>query len=337
MRRLFVVRDAVPGAAASAEVGAANASAVYDLVNTASDTDFTIADLLGDLFAVATTILGVVGAKVALTDGTCLDFGVTQSDGPDEQHAVAALPLHASGRGWGMVYFHRPADRGWSVADLTLARTFSQVAASSIAVARIREQAKSVASERARHRADTEQAGVPNCADLLDRVDHELFASARRQHDVGMLVLDIDGFSRINARIGGQRGDLLLADLMRRVGATLTTSETLTPMAGDAFAVICGDLTGSPSQVDRQLRELGRRIQHVVWAATAAEAGAGVSLSIGAAVAAEGRGPADLLGDACAAMIAAKGRGRGQIVVSEPAVVPLAERRAARNRSSGAG
>jgi diguanylate cyclase (GGDEF)-like protein len=336
MRRLFVVRDVERGAAASAGVGLTNASAVHDLLNTASDADFTIADLLGDLFAVATTILGVIGAKVALKDGTRLDFGVTQSDASAEEHAVVALPLQASGRPWGMVYFHRPTERRWSVADLTLARTFSQVAASSIAVATIREQARSVASERARCRVDAELAGVPHCADLLDRVDHERSASARRQRTVGVLVVDIDGFSRINARIGDQRGDVLLADLVRQVGATLTISDILAPMAGDAFAVVRGDLTGSPSQVDRQLRELGRRIQRVLRAVSPAEDGAGVSVSIGAAVATARRSAADLLGDACAAMIAAKGRGRGQIVVSEPAVVPLAERRAARSRS-GAG
>jgi diguanylate cyclase (GGDEF)-like protein len=337
MSRLFVVRTGGPDSAARA--ADTLVTAVSHLVHTAADADFTIADLLGDLFVLATRTLGVDGATVALADGTRLTFGQvdtsTEPGSPSGPQAITALPLLASGRVWGVVDFYRPVERGWPVGDVALARSFSQVAASSIAVAAARERAKADASERDRRRADAEWAGIPHRAFLLDRVDHALSTSARRGCVVGVLVVDIDGFRLINARIGAQRGDLLLADLAHQIRLTLATSHTLSRMSGDAYAVICGDLTGSPSQVDQGLRRIGRGIQRGLRCVTTGETGTTISASIGAAVATRRCDAAELLGDACAAMIAAKGRGGGQVVVSEPAVVALADRRMTRERSGG--
>jgi diguanylate cyclase (GGDEF)-like protein len=350
MSRLFLVRDAVPSAGA---LPADLTAAVNRLLRTAADADFTMTDLLGDLFVLATCTLGVVGATVAFADGTGLHFRrggpddacavrvpwqVSETSPPGERLAVAALPMMAGGRVWGVLDFYRPADQGWPADDLAAARSFSQVAAASIAVARVRDQSRLDAADRDRRRAAAELAAAPHRALLLDRVEGELSSSARHRRAVGVLVIDVDGFRQINARMGHRRGDLLLAELARRIRHTLPAGHTLTPMSGDAFAVVCGDLAGSPSQVDHRLREVGLRIQLELrhpGAGGAVTPLTPVSVSIGAAVATSRRTAEDLLGAACAAMIEAKGRGRGQVVVSEPAVVPLAGHRSARQSARG--
>lgn len=63
----------------------------------------------------------------------------------------------------------------------------------------------------------------------------------RRNVQVGMLVIDLDGFKPINDTYGHQAGDAVLMEVASSIGATIRRSESLYRLGGDEFGILVGD------------------------------------------------------------------------------------------------
>jgi diguanylate cyclase (GGDEF)-like protein/excisionase family DNA binding protein len=121
-----------------------------------------------------------------------------------------------------------------------------------------------VGTAAARWRADEEIArlglhdpltGLANRPLFENRLEQALERSRRGQGETGLLLVDLDGFSKLNDGFGHRVGDEVLVGAGARLGGMLPAEATVGRLAGDDFGVLVPK-AGS----DRQLLELADRI-----------------------------------------------------------------------------
>ena len=175
--------------------------------------------------------------------------------------------------------------------------------------------------------------GLPNRIALMDRLAQTLLGIERPRvsrlgvdrvrAQVAVLFVDLDNFKEINDSYGHNAGDLVLAEVARRLSALARRTDTVARLGGDEFVVLCGDL-----DLHATAGLLADRILQAV-AVPFAEAGRDLSVtcSVGIAVTSEAATEPDrLLREADAAMYEAKKAGRNRCRVYDPAHRSRAEK-----------
>ncbi len=79
---------------------------------------------------------------------------------------------------------------------------------------------------------------LPNRRLLRDRLEQVLAQAARQHKEVALLLVDLDGFKRINDRLGHTRGDELLQAVAQRITVNIRGADTACRYGGDEFAII---------------------------------------------------------------------------------------------------
>jgi diguanylate cyclase (GGDEF)-like protein/PAS domain S-box-containing protein len=80
--------------------------------------------------------------------------------------------------------------------------------------------------------------GLPNRLLFRDRLVNSLAHAQRNRVGVAVMYLDVDHFKLVNDGLGHSFGDLLLADIARRLQAVLRASDTISRIGGDEFSVL---------------------------------------------------------------------------------------------------
>ncbi len=102
-----------------------------------------------------------------------------------------------------------------------------------------RKKAQEHISHLAHHDALT---GLPTRTLLRDRLGLALNRARRYGRKVGLLMVDIDNFKRINDLFGHQAGDSLLMAVAQRLQNCVRTSDTVARMGGDEFIILLDEL-----------------------------------------------------------------------------------------------
>ena len=84
--------------------------------------------------------------------------------------------------------------------------------------------------------------GLPNRVLLADRLHQAMSQVSRREQQLAVAFLDLDGFKEINDVYGHEAGDQLLIALASRMKETLREGDTLSRIGGDEFVAVLGDL-----------------------------------------------------------------------------------------------
>ncbi|RLU03693.1 MAG: EAL domain-containing protein [Ketobacter sp.] len=87
-----------------------------------------------------------------------------------------------------------------------------------------------------------ELTGLPNRTLMRDRLENALRRVRRTGSKMGVLVLDLDHFKRINDSLGHVVGDELLKTVALRLVSAVRDSDTVCRMGGDEFVVILPDV-----------------------------------------------------------------------------------------------
>lgn len=147
--------------------------------------------------------------------------------------------------------------------------------------------------------------GLANRAYLRDRVNAMLLESGRQ---VGVLVLDLNGFKRVNDAAGHEAGDEVLRVVAERMRRHIREEDVLARMGGDEFLVVLvGDDLSAP------LRETASRLIEVVSKPIETADGVHfVGASVGSALGVAGDDFAKLVASADAEMYKAKRLLRGR-------------------------
>jgi diguanylate cyclase (GGDEF)-like protein len=150
--------------------------------------------------------------------------------------------------------------------------------------------------------------GLPN-RDAFTKSLEASLAERRDGEQVGLVLLDLDGFQQVNDAFGHVTGDALLTAVARRLDDSIRGGQTLARVAGDEFAVVVPGLRSGVAALSVAARLTGCLSEplHVGGLEVVLAASAGVALSGDAADTAS-----DLLRDADTAMYAAKVAGGGQ-------------------------
>ena len=157
--------------------------------------------------------------------------------------------------------------------------------------------------------------GLANHRTLHEQLRHSIEVALASGHPLSVIVLDVDGFRRVNAQLGHEGGDRLLREIASRVGAAAGKERTAARPSGDEFVVVMPDTPGSRALVAAE----GLRAE--VLAASSAM-GLHLTASIGIATFPEHAATADeLLRHADGAQFWAKTTGRNRTVVYDPDIV----------------
>jgi len=103
--------------------------------------------------------------------------------------------------------------------------------------------------------------GLPNRNLLVDRLDRAIAQAARNGNHVAVLMLDLNGFKRVNDQFGHVAGDRLLRDVAARLGASTRDADTVCRYGGDEFVILLPEVAGrsGASQVANKIdAELAR-------------------------------------------------------------------------------
>ncbi len=144
--------------------------------------------------------------------------------------------------------------------------------------------------------------GLPNRTVLRRRVE-QMGATGE---PAALLILDLDGFKRVNDDLGHAAGDSVLQEVARRLLGCVRASDTVARLGGDEFALLLGGV-GSPEDAAAVAEAAIRAVSCPI---TLEGEDAGVGASVGIAVHPGGAGTDELLSSADLALYEAKNDGR---------------------------
>ena len=152
--------------------------------------------------------------------------------------------------------------------------------------------------------------GLPNRILLMDLLRQALARDARDGRMTGLLLLDLDGFQRVNDRHGHVVGDRLLARLSDRLLERMRDVDTVAHLGGDEFALVASGLEwiGDVRVLAQQALEASRAVFDL--GAVDVHVGGSIGVAIAPHDAEDAEG---LLQNATLAMQRTKQRDRGEV------------------------
>jgi diguanylate cyclase (GGDEF)-like protein len=240
------------------------------------------------------------------------------ADTTPDPESLVVVPLVARGRLKGTLNIYRAGFQEFTEDEFFLVVRFGDAAALAIDNAHIRASLE--------RQAQTDPlTGLWNHRAFQERLRLELVKASTDQSSVALVMVDLDDFKRINDVYSHATGDHVLSGLAEILLASVRVGDAVCRVGGEEFAIV------APESGLSDAFRLAERVQEAVARSEFGPVGP-VSLSVGIASGPEhAANPRELVACAESAMMTAKARGKGQIVVfqesgSERPAEPLATR-----------
>jgi diguanylate cyclase (GGDEF)-like protein len=97
--------------------------------------------------------------------------------------------------------------------------------------------------------------GLPNRSLMLDRLKQAVAQAIRQHKKVGVLLVDLDDFKKVNDELGHQAGDAILKSVAARLVSCIRVCDTACRYGGDEFVILLPEIA-SAEQLDRVKRKI---------------------------------------------------------------------------------
>ena len=224
------------------------------------------------------------------------------ADTPPDPESLIVVPLVARGRLKGTLNIYRSGFQEFTEDEFLLAVRFGDAAALAVDNAHIRASLE--------RQAQTDPlTGLWNHRAFHERLRQELVEASADQTSVALVMLDLDDFKRVNDVYSHATGDHVLSEVAEILVSSVRSSDCVCRIGGEEFAII------APTSGLADAFRLAERVQEHVAFTEFGPVGP-VSLSVGIASGPDhAANPRELVACAEVAMMTAKARGKGQIVV----------------------
>ena len=105
-----------------------------------------------------------------------------------------------------------------------------------------------------------ELTGLPNRRLFADRLDNAIERSHRMRGSLALVMLDLNGFKKINDSLGHHAGDQVLREVSNNLRKSVRAADTLARLGGDEFIVVATDLLEGHS-VDHLIESIRNAVE----------------------------------------------------------------------------
>lgn len=157
--------------------------------------------------------------------------------------------------------------------------------------------------------------GLWNRRAILDVLDREMERSHRSHDPIGLLMLDVDHFKRINDTLGHPAGDVVLREVSARIGRTVRSYDSVGRYGGEEFLIVLPDCD------ETQALESAERIRKVIAEEVFSAGGSNIMVTISVGVtflSSCAVSAMEILAIADIALYQAKTKGRNQAALRIP-------------------
>lgn len=180
-----------------------------------------------------------------------LDFSFYQMEFIQEYKAMASLPLIANEKLIGAVSLYSSEIENYEDEHMRLLETVSRIASDAISTALRHAETES--------RALTDpMTNLPNARSLQIQFEKEIARARRNGSSFQVLMLDLDGFKKVNDTFGHKIGDKMLKEISLVMVEQLRDYDFLARYAGDEFVAII------PETDSKTIIELCQRMEKAV-------------------------------------------------------------------------
>ena len=121
---------------------------------------------------------------------------------------------------------------------------------------------------------------LPNRLLLQDRLRQAILTAQRKQHQLALLITDLDRFKEINDTLGHHYGDLVLQEVADRMRGALRESDTIARLGGDEFAILLPNVASDDDAVNAARKLITALEQPIVLEGQNFHVGASVGIAL---------------------------------------------------------
>ena len=161
--------------------------------------------------------------------------------------------------------------------------------------------------------------GVSNRASMMAHINHHISLAQRQNTPLAILMIDIDRFKSVNDGYGHIVGDIVLTHVAKHIVSCTRTSDGVFRYGGEEFVVVLPSTAGAGAELlaDRIRGDIESMSIEAVPIQTQ------ITVSVGMAHYVPGESEVELLQRADDMLLAAKRRGRNQVVVADASADPV--------------
>jgi diguanylate cyclase (GGDEF)-like protein len=209
------------------------------------------------------------GKTEQLGDGGREPFGLPRGNGGLPFASVIAVPLVHGDRQIGVLEVFSTESRAFRREQIDLLEALCQQVSASLHIALSHETSLSQSVVDA-------HTGLSNHWQFEAALDKEMERSQRKNHELSVLMIDIDHLAQINGHLGQERGDETIKHVARTIKKTLRDIDVPCRYGGEEFAVIL------PETSHRDALDVAERLRKLVRDTPATGIGL-ITISVGVA------------------------------------------------------